>query len=45
MSVDEMHPSKRDDPDDRALFNRLVEAYPRGELAIDVDAAVLGHPH
>lgn len=40
-----MQPSKRDEPDDRALFNRLVVAYRRGEVAIDVDAASLGHPH
>ncbi len=45
MSGDRLPPSKRDDPDDRALFNRLVVAYRRGEVAIDVDAAVLGHPH
>ena len=45
MSVDIMQPSKRDEPDDRALFNRLVVAYRRGEVAIDIDAAALGHPH
>ncbi len=45
MSVDEMHPSKRDEPDDRALYNHIVVAYRRGEIAIDIDAASLGHPH
>ncbi len=45
MSVDEMHPSKRDEPDDRALYNHIVVAYRRGEVAIDIDAASLGHPH
>ncbi len=40
-----MQPSKSDEPDDRALFNRLVAAYRRGEVAIDIDAASLGHPH
>ncbi len=45
MSGDKLPPSKSDEPDDRALFNRLVVAYRRGEVAIDVDAAALGHPH
>ncbi len=45
MSVDEMHPYKRDEPDDRALYNHIVVAYRRGEVAIDIDAASLGHPH
>ena len=45
MSVDNMQPPKQDEPDDRALFNRLVVAYRRGEVAIDIDAAALGHPH
>ncbi len=44
MSVDNMHPSKRDEPDDRALYNHIVVAYRRGEVAIDIDAAALGHP-
>jgi hypothetical protein len=45
VSADQVRPSKRDEPDDRALFNRLVVAYRRGEVAIDIDAAALGHPH
>jgi hypothetical protein len=45
MSDDKMQPSKRDEPDDRALFNRLVVAYRRGEVAIDIDITSLAHPH
>lgn len=45
MSGDRIRPSRQDEPDDRALFNRLVVAYRRGAVAIEIDAAALGHPH
>ena len=45
IGVNKMQTSKQDEPDDQTLHRRIVAAYRRGEVAIDIDAGSLGHPH
>ena len=45
IGVNEMQTSKQDELDDQTLYRCNVAAHRRGEIAIDVDARSLGHPH
>ena len=45
IGVNEMQTSKQDELDDQTSYRCIVAAHRRGEIAIDVDARSLGHPH
>ena len=45
IGVNKVQTPKQDEPDDQTLYRCIVAAHQRGEIAIDVDARSLAHPH